>query len=287
MQNLPCPHRLQTLLLWSLILCVLPAVVLSQINTAELQGVITDPANASVGAATVRVENRETGLARETKTRENGDYLFLALPPGHYKVSVDAAGFRPAVVEDVVLTIGQQAQLSFKLEISTVVEALVISADAAVVETTRTSVATTVDQRAIENLATNGRSYINFTLLDSATTRDNQPVLGPAPTSGLNIGGQRARANMVSIDGADAIDNTINGVRATLSQEAVRSSRSSRAATRRNMGGLRPQRSTLCPSRGPTNGRVTCLGICGAATDQPRTPSRENPIPATPGPRLD
>ena len=195
--------------------------MLSQINTADLQGVITDPANASVGDATVRVENRETGLARETKTRENGDYLFLALPPGHYKVSVDAAGFRPAVVEDVVLTIGQQAQLSFKLEISTVVEALVISADAAVVETTRTSVATTVDQRAIENLATNGRSYINFTLLDSATTRDNQPVLGPAPTSGLNIGGQRARANMVSIDGADAIDNTINGVRATLSQEAV------------------------------------------------------------------
>ena len=101
------------------------------------------------------------------------------------------------------------------------IEALVISADAALVETTRTSVATTVDQRAIENLATNGRSYINFTLLDSATTRDNQPVLGPAPTSGLNIGGQRARANMVSIDGADAIDNTINGVRATLSQEAV------------------------------------------------------------------
>ena len=221
MQNLPCPRALQTLLSCGIILCLLPAIGLPQINTADLQGVITDPTNASVGDATIRIQNRETGLARETKTRENGDYLFLGLPPGHYRVSVDAAGFRPAVVEDVVLTIGQQAQLSFKLEISTVVEALVISADASVVETTRTSVATTVDQRAIENLATNGRSYINFTLLDSATTRDNQPVLGPAPTSGLNIGGQRARANMVSIDGADAIDNTINGVRATLSQEAV------------------------------------------------------------------
>ena len=221
MQNLPCPSALHRLLSLGLLLCLTSVIGLSQINTADLQGVITDPANAGVGAATVRVENRETGLTRETKTRENGDYLFLALPPGHYKVSVDAAGFRPAVVEDAVLTIGQQAQLSLKLEISTVVEALVISADAAVVETTRTSVATTVDQRAIENLATNGRSYINFTLLDSATTRDNQPVLGPAPTSGLNIGGQRARANMVSIDGADAIDNTINGVRATLSQEAV------------------------------------------------------------------
>ncbi|MCI0424000.1 MAG: TonB-dependent receptor [Acidobacteria bacterium] len=219
MLNLPRPRALWTLL-WSLALSASTSVVLSQINTADLQGVIIDPANAVVRDATVRVENLQTGLARETKTRENGDYLFLALPPGHYKVSVQAAGFRPAVAEDVVLTIGQQAQLSFTLEISSVVEALVISADA-VVETTRSSVATTVDQRAIESLATNGRSYINFTLLDSATTRDNQPVLGPAPTSGLNIGGQRARANMVSIDGADAIDNTTNGVRATLSQEAV------------------------------------------------------------------
>ena len=221
MHTSPSCQAFRVVLLWSQIVCAVSMVALSQINTADLQGVITDPASASVGGATVRVENRQTGLARETKTRENGDYLFVALPPGHYKISVDAAGFRRAVVEDVVLTIGQQAQLSFNLEISTVIEALVISADAAVVETTRTSIATTVDQRAIENLATNGRSYINFTLLDSATTRDNQPVLGPAPTSGLNIGGQRARANMVSIDGADAIDNTINGVRATLSQEAV------------------------------------------------------------------
>ena len=106
MKNLPSPRTLQTLLLWSLTLCALPEMMLSQINTADLQGVITDPVNSSVGDATVRVRNRETGLARDTKTRENGDYLFLALPPGHYKVSVDAAGFRPAVVEDVVLTIG-------------------------------------------------------------------------------------------------------------------------------------------------------------------------------------
>ena len=208
-------------LLWSLIILCLAGTAYAQINTADLQGSVTDPAGAVVPYAKIKIENLQTGLTRETVSRENGDYVFLALPPGRYRVSIEAANFRPAVVENVALTIGQQAQLPFKLEISAVTEALVITADAGVVETTRSSIATTVDQRAIESLATNGRSYINFTLLDSATTRDNQPVLGPAPTSGLNIGGQRARANMVSIDGADAIDNTINGVRGTLSQEAV------------------------------------------------------------------
>ena len=46
-------------------------------------------------------------------------------------------------------------------------------------------------------------------------------TIGPAPTSGLNFGGQRARSNEVSVDGADAVDNSINGIRATVSQEAV------------------------------------------------------------------
>jgi hypothetical protein len=39
--------------------------------------------------------------------------------------------------------------------------------------------------------------------------------------TGLNLEGQQARANMVTIDGVDAIDNTINGVRITVPQDAV------------------------------------------------------------------
>src|SRR5207244_287163 len=45
--------------------------------------------------------------------------------------------------------------------------------------------------------------------------------IGAAPTSGLNFGGQRARSNEVSVDGADAVDKSVGGVRATVSQEDV------------------------------------------------------------------
>ena len=85
MQNLPCPRALQTLLLCSLSFAVLPVIVMSQINTADLQGVITDPATPALAMPLYVWKIERTGLARETKTRENGDYLFLALPPGHYK----------------------------------------------------------------------------------------------------------------------------------------------------------------------------------------------------------
>src|SRR5439155_11757603 len=86
---------------------------------------------------------------------------------------------------------------------------------------TKTEVSDTVEQRRIENLPINGRNYINFTLTNSQTTRDVSPTIGPAPNSGLGIGGARARGNMVSVDGADAGDNSVNGIRSTISQEGV------------------------------------------------------------------
>jgi len=89
------------------------------------------------------------------------------------------------------------------------------------IETRRTAVSESVDARQINNLPINGRNYVNFTLINSQAARDSAPSIGAAPTSGLNFGGQRARSNQVSVDGADAGDNSTNGIRSTVSQEAV------------------------------------------------------------------
>src|SRR5258707_7060100 len=76
------------------------------------------------------------------------------------------------------------------------------------------------------SVAVNAAAQVNTATLSGAvtdpqTTRDVSPTIGPAPNSGLNINGARARSNMVSVDGADAVDNSVNGIRATVSQEAV------------------------------------------------------------------
>jgi len=100
-------------------------------------------------------------------------------------------------------------------------EVINVSSSAELVETTRSSTTDTVEQRSIDSLPINGRNYIDFTLTDSQVVHDNAPATGAAPTSGLNISGQRARSNLVNVDGADATDNSTNGVRSTVSQEAV------------------------------------------------------------------
>ena len=89
------------------------------------------------------------------------------------------------------------------------------------IETTQTSGTDTVDQRQIDNLPINGRGAIGFAKMDSVVLPDAAPNTGAAPTSGINFGGQRARSNLFNVDGADATDNSINGVRSTVSQEDV------------------------------------------------------------------
>ncbi len=193
----------------------------AQVNTADLGGQVLDPQGLAVAGAKVTVKNLATGATRTAASDGAGRYSIVGLPPGRYELTVEAQGLAKLVNPEIVLTIGQSAEFDAHMKLQAGAETVTVSESTELIETRRTAVAETVDQRQIQNLPINGRNYINFTLLQSQATRDSAPSIGAAPTSGLNFGGQRARSNQVSVDGADAGDNSVNGIRATVSQEAV------------------------------------------------------------------
>jgi hypothetical protein len=210
----------------AIILCVLvlsfPAGGGAQVNTATLSGTVTDPQGLAVRGARVTVTSSTTGAERTIVVDDEGRYIFIGLPPGQYKMTVrGGSNFSVFQNDSIVVTVGEDATFNPRLDIKGVTETVTVTTETAAVETSKTEVSQTVEQRRIDNLPINGRGYINFTLINSQTTRDVSPTIGPAPNSGLNINGARARSNMVSVDGADAVDNSINGIRATVSQEAV------------------------------------------------------------------
>jgi hypothetical protein len=194
----------------------------AQASTADLRGIVTDPSGAVVPGATVTARSGATGITRSVTTNDEGTYQIFALPPGEYEISAEAATFKRTVVSAVRLTVGQSAELEIKLELGGQdVVVNVSGGEVELVETTRTSVSNTIDQQRIENLPINERSATGFALTISTVGRDNGRPIGPAPTSGLNIGGQRGRSTLVQVDGADFTDNSINAARTTVSQEAV------------------------------------------------------------------
>lgn len=194
----------------------------AQVNTATLSGVVTDPQGLAVRGAKITATSAATGAERNAVADDNGHYTIVGLVPGAYKVRVEGGtNFAPYQNPSVVVTVGAETILNVPLALGTQTETVTVSTESAPIETTRSESAQTVDEHQIDNLPINGRNYIDFTLLNSQTTRDMSPTIGPAPNSGLNISGARARSNMVSVDGADAIDNSIDAVRSTVSQEAV------------------------------------------------------------------
>ncbi|MGA7292148.1 MAG: carboxypeptidase regulatory-like domain-containing protein [Terriglobales bacterium] len=189
--------------------------------TGDLHVSVKDPKGDAVTNATVTVRDAAKGLERIGSSDGQGGYSVRQLPPGVYSVEVKAPGFAEAEATSIAITVGQMAELPIALAVAGGKEIVEVTSQAEMVETSRSSTTDTIGQRRIDNLPINGRNYINFTLTDSQVLRDNAPNTGAAPTSGLNISGQRARSNLVNVDGADATDNSVNGVRSTVSQEAV------------------------------------------------------------------
>jgi len=189
--------------------------------TGDLHVSVKDPKGNAVTNATVTVRDVAKALERAGSSDGQGGYSVRQLAPGTYSVTVDASGFTKAEATGVAITVGGMAELPVTLTVAGGKEVIEVNSQAELVETSRSSTTDTVGERRIDNLPINGRNYIQFTLTDSQVQRDSAPQLGAAPTSGLNMSGQRGRSNLVNVDGADATDNSTNGVRSTVSQEAV------------------------------------------------------------------
>ncbi|HSS97922.1 MAG TPA: TonB-dependent receptor, partial [Terriglobales bacterium] len=211
----------KVILLALITVCLSTVCFAQSAATGDLHVIVKDAKASLVTNATVTVRDAENGFERSTAVNNDGQYNILALPPRIYTVTVEAAGFAKASVKNVRITVGQLAELPVELAVAGAQETVSVSAEAELIETERTSSTNTIEQRRIENLPINGRNYINFALTDSRLARDDAPSIGAAPTSGLNMSGQRGRANLVNVDGADSVDNSTNGIRSTISQEGV------------------------------------------------------------------
>jgi len=170
----------------------------SEVGGATINGTVTDSTGASVANARVTARSAETGFTRVTETTEAGFYSFPRVPVGSYDITIEFSGFKTAVQRNVALNVGAVATVDVRLEVGTASETVSVSADAPVVEVTRTATTSTVTTKQIRDLPVNGRNFIDFVTLTPGVVRD--------PTRGgdLAFGGQRGPNNSLLVDGADS-----------------------------------------------------------------------------------
>ncbi|MFP5263538.1 MAG: TonB-dependent receptor domain-containing protein [Blastocatellia bacterium] len=179
------------------------AAAQSQATAGSIEGAVTDATGAVVPDAKVTATSLRTGLRREVLTNAEGLYRLLSLPVGDYDVTIEKQGFATLKRASVKVQVGQKVTLDVEVGAAGASETVNITSEAPIVETTRTQVSSIVNDRAVANLPTNGRNFIDFVLLTPGVTRDVR-------TGDISFGGQRGTLNSLQIDGADN-NNTFFG----------------------------------------------------------------------------
>jgi hypothetical protein len=188
----------------------------------DINGTVTDPDAAAVVGGSVTAVNIDTNQSRSVATDASGRYLLLALPPGPYRITATATGFRAVSAPVFELRIGDTRTVDIALTLAGVVETVTVTATALPIDLSRTSISTVITRDQIESLPINGRNFIEFAALTAGAARDRTPQQGASMTSGVSFTGQRARSNNIMVDGLDNNDLVVGAVRIAFSQDAVR-----------------------------------------------------------------
>jgi len=196
-------------------LLILVAPTLFAQGTGSITGAIRDNTGAVVAKAEVTLTNTGTRTVSKTTTNESGEYLFAAIPPGTYDLSVSATGFNTYDAKGIVLSVSQRARVDATLAVGEVKTTVTVEAAAATqVETESSEVSGVVTGKEVTQLVLNGR---NFTQLISLTpgvsnqTGQDEGTVGVYGNVAWSINGGRTEYNNWELDGGDNMDNGSNG----------------------------------------------------------------------------
>src|SRR5579862_8087086 len=136
---------------------LLPVRALAQgETTSAVVGEVRDASSAVVAGATVTITNRETGLKRIAKTDDAGRFNFPQLKPGTYSVRVEARGFDPGQIENVVSGLGQKQTVDFRLRVARSNETVEVNGEAPLINPENANTSTTLNTSALEDLPNPG-----------------------------------------------------------------------------------------------------------------------------------
>ncbi len=206
MRRRRCVERL------ALLVCVIigaASAAFAQTGTGRISGIVKDASGAVVPGAAIVVTHEETGIRHEMVTNASGLFLFPSLPVGSYTIRAELAGFKPVSNQKNVLTVGADLNVTFTLEPGDLREAVVVTAESPIVQTTESSLSTLVPREMIVTLPLNGRNPLHLIGLVPGVAGHSAEATSSGGTATHYINGDRGRGITTTQDGIDISDPVI------------------------------------------------------------------------------
>ena len=208
------------------ILCGAVATTKSQTVTGSVQGTVVDSSGAVISGVDVVIRNVETGQERTLITNDDGFYRATFLPLGRYSVKATAKGFSAATQENVAITLNETKVINLSLAPSGITEAVVVTAEAAAINTTNAELKGSLNTQEIQDRPTlNQGSFLS--LAETFNGFQENPVSGqnnPTSSSGssINFNGTGTRGATFQINGVNNDDSSENQNRQGVSLATIK-----------------------------------------------------------------
>jgi len=202
--------RLFVTLLAVLLICASNAF--AQSSNGSIVGTVTDKTGGAVANAAVKVVSTDRGgETRNTTTDSVGTYRVSSLLPGKYKVTVEASGFAPTVINDIDVRASLEANASAVLEVSSVGATITVEANVGQeLQKQSGEISGNINTEEVKNLPYFSGNPIELVLtmpgVQDVANRDNF-----TNGVGFSVNGTRPRANNFLLDGQDNNDSNIAG----------------------------------------------------------------------------
>ncbi len=195
----------RTAIVVTFLLILVSGLAWAQVTTGTISGTVSDETGGVLPGVEIQVTQVDTGATRSVVSDDEGRYSAPSLSLGNYEVQAALTGFQTAVRSGIRLTVGREAIVNVQLQIGSISERVVVEAEAALVESTSSTVAGLVDDQQIRDLPLNGRSFAQLAALQEGVIppRNFEDIQPGNEGAKLSIGGTRITQTAFLIDGTD------------------------------------------------------------------------------------
>ena len=128
----------------------------------SIVGIVTDPSNAPIEGATVALVNNGTGARQAIQSSGNGEYRFVNLVPGNYKLDIEKPGFKHYTRDRIAVEVEGAVRVDAALSVGDVTQSVEVSAATPLLQTENASLSQVVNSAEVQALPLNGRNVLNL-----------------------------------------------------------------------------------------------------------------------------
>src|SRR3984885_6969117 len=157
--------KLGVLLAAVLILALTPAALWGQNVYGTIAGTVTDASGAVIGDAAVTLTNLDKGEKHSIRTNASGNYTFVNLLPGRYKIEGEKAGFKKFVREPIDVEIEAGLRVDIAVPMGATSETVEVTSETPLLQPETNSLGQVVEGRTVTELPLNGRTPLAMVAL--------------------------------------------------------------------------------------------------------------------------